>query len=163
MGRKPAYAEIEKSIKELEEKVFQLKRVEEALRESEERFRELAENIREVFWLFDWNEQKVIYVSPAYETVWGRSIEDIYNRYEDWAESIYPDDLNYAQESFAKIAETGGGETREYRIVRPDGSVRWVSDRGFAITGEDGQRNWSGSCLRLWYCQESWRYHQCLQ
>ncbi|UCF84517.1 MAG: PAS domain S-box protein [Desulfobacteraceae bacterium] len=139
MGRKPAYAEIERSIKELREKVFQLKRVEEALRESEERFRELAENIREVFWLFDWNEQKVIYVSPAYETIWGRSIKELYNRYEDWAESIYPDDLNSAQESFAKIAETGGGETREYRIVRPDGSVRWVSDRGFAITGEDGQ------------------------
>ena len=139
MGRKPVYAGIERSIKELEEKVFKLKRVEEALRESEERFRELAENIREVFWLFDWNEQKVIYVSPAYETVWGRSIEDLYNRYEEWAESIHPDDLNYAQESFAKIAETGGGETREYRIVRPDGSVRWVSDRGFAITGDDGK------------------------
>jgi len=110
----------------------------EALKESEERFREMAENIREVFWLFDRNENRVIYVSPAYETIWGRSIGSLYNRYEDWAESIYPDDREYAERSFAEIMESGGGDVREYRIVRPDGSIRWVSDRGFAIIDADG-------------------------
>jgi PAS domain S-box-containing protein len=119
--------------------ITERKKAEKALRESEERFREMAENIREVFWLFDRIEQKVIFVNPAYETIWCRSVEDLYNNYDEWAESIYPDDLAYAQESFAKIAETGGGETREYRIVRPDGAVRWISDRGFAITDKDGK------------------------
>jgi PAS domain S-box-containing protein len=106
-------------------------------------FREMAENIREVFWLFDWEKQKVIYVSPAYETVWGRSIKDLYNRYEEWAESIYPPDSAFAQMSFQKILETGGGESREYRIVRPDGTIRWVCDRGFAI------RNAAGEVVRI--------------
>jgi PAS domain S-box-containing protein len=119
--------------------ISERKRAEEALRESEERFKEMADNIREVFWLFDWIEQRVIYASPAYEEIWGRSIQDLYNRYEEWADSIYPEDLSYAEESFAKIVQTGGGEPREYRIIRPDRTVRWVSDRGFAITGEDGQ------------------------
>jgi PAS domain S-box-containing protein len=114
------------------------KRIEAAMRQSEERFREMAENIHEVFWLFDNAEQKVLYCSPAYEEIWGRSIEDLYNRYEEWGESIHPDDLKYAQESFAKIIETGGGEPREYRIVRPDGSIRWLSDRGFAIKDKEG-------------------------
>ena len=114
------------------------KEAERALRESEERFRELAENIREVFWLFDWVNQKVIYVSPAYEEIWGRSVEDLYKRYEEWGESIYRDDLTYAEESFAKIAQSGGGEIREYRIVRPDGTIRWISDKGFAINDENG-------------------------
>jgi len=109
-----------------------------ALRESEERFRELAEHLREVFWLFDWPAQKVIYVSPAYEEIWGRSIEGLYKKYEEWANSIHPDDLTYAAESFAQITQSGGGEIREYRIIRPDGSVRWISDKGFAIHDENG-------------------------
>ena len=114
-------------------------RAEKEVHQIENRFREMADNIREVFWLFDWIEQKVIYVSPAYETIWGRSLEDLYHHYEEWAESIYPDDLEYASDSFQAIAQTGGGEIREYRIVRPDGSVRWISDRGFAIKDENGK------------------------
>ncbi len=105
----------------------------------ENRFREMADNIREVFWLFDWIEQKVIYVSPAYEVIWDRSVENLYNRYEEWGNSIYPEDVEYANESFQEIVQTGGGQIREYRIVRPDGSVRWVSDRGFAIKDESGK------------------------
>ena len=109
------------------------------LNQSELRFRELAENIREVFWLFDWAEQRVIYVSPAYEIIWDRSRADLYTRYEEWGESIHPDDAAYADESFQRIIETGGGEEREYRIVRPDGEVRWISDRGFAIKDDSGE------------------------
>jgi PAS domain S-box-containing protein len=117
------------------------KKSELALRESEERFRELAEHLREVFWLFDWTTQKVIYVSPAYEDIWGRSIEDLYKNYEEWADSIHPGDLSYAEESFTQIAQSGGGEIREYRIVRPNGTVRWISDKGFAIHDENGNVN----------------------
>jgi PAS domain S-box-containing protein len=116
----------------------QQREAEEALVTSEERFKELAENIKEVFWLFDCNEQRVIYVSPAYEEVWGRSIQDLYTRYEDWQDSIHPDDRSFASESFEKIVQTGGGEDRQYRIIQPDGHVRWISDRGFAIYRDDG-------------------------
>lgn len=109
-----------------------------ALRQSEQRFREMAESVRKVFWLFDWCEQKVIYVSPAYEEIWNRPVQDLYDRYEEWMDSIHPEDREFAAESFARIAETGGGEEREYRIVRPDGSIRWISDEGFAVYDETG-------------------------
>ena len=101
--------------------------------------REIVDTMGEAIWLFDWDRQKVVYVNPAYEAIWGRSAEALYNRYEEWSESIHPDDLTLAKESFARIAETGGGDQREYRIVRPDGSVRWVSDRGYVICDRQGR------------------------
>ena len=128
-----------RAYEQLNEEINGRQQAEKEFHRMEDRFREMADNIREVFWLFDWLEQKVIYVSPAYETIWGRSVEDLYHRYEEWAESIYPDDLEYASESFETIARTGGGEIREYRIVQPDGSVRWISDRGFTITDGRGK------------------------
>jgi len=93
----------------------------------------------EAIWLFDWHRQKVVYVNSAYEAIWGRSAEVLYNRYEEWSESIHPDDLTFAKESFARLAATGSGNKREYRIVRPDGSVRWVSDRGYVIRDRKGR------------------------
>jgi PAS domain S-box-containing protein len=119
--------------------ITERKQTEIALTESQERFNQIAENIKEVFWLFDWQKQRVLYVSPAYDLIWGRSRESLYSRYEDWAESIHPDDASHAEKTFDRILETGGGETREYRIVKPDGSVRWVSDTGYAIKNEDGE------------------------
>ncbi len=123
----------------IHENITHQKQAEEALRVSEERFRELAENIREVFWLFDWQERRVLYVSPAYEEVWGRSAEDLYEGREAWGDSMHTEDRAKATSSFLQIAETGERYEREYRIVRPDGEIRWVSDRGFPITDEDGQ------------------------
>jgi PAS domain S-box-containing protein len=119
--------------------ITEQKEMEEAVRRSEERFRQLAENIREVFWLFDNNEQKVIYVSPAYAEIWGRSVQDLYDRYDEWADSIHPEDVDFAKESLEQVLKTGGGEEREYRIVRPDGTVRWVSDKAYAIYDESGE------------------------
>lgn len=111
---------------------------EEALRESEERFRELAASITEVFWLYDLRGQRIIYVSPAYEEIWGRPVELLYKNHEIWNESIYPDDRYLVQKSFVRIVKTGRRENREYRITRLDGSVRWISDRASAITDSDG-------------------------
>ena len=113
--------------------------MEAALRESEERFRELAENIRDVFWLFDWRNQKLLYVSPAYEEVWGRPVGNIASGNREWIESLHPDDAGFVRKSFKQIIETGGGEPRVYRIYRPDGTMRWILDRGFAIKGDDGE------------------------
>jgi len=127
------------AFEQLDDEMKERRRAEENLRKSEERFREMAEHIREAFWLYDWEKRKVIYISPAYEVIWGRSAEDLYKRDDEWDESVHPDDLEYARDSFERIIQTGGGEQREYRIVHPDGSVRWVSDRGFAIKNKAGQ------------------------
>jgi PAS domain S-box-containing protein len=100
---------------------------------------EMANTIRDVFWIFDWQKQKVIYASPAYEEIWGRSVQDLCDCYEEWSDGLHPDDREAARASFAEVVETGGGELREYRVVRPDGTIRWVSDRAYRVSGEDGR------------------------
>jgi PAS domain S-box-containing protein len=112
---------------------------EEELIQSEEKFRQLAENIRDAFWLFDYINQKVLYVSPAFETIWGRPAESVLKDYSVWNDSIYPDDLEYAAESMQQMINSGGGEVREYRIVRPNGEIRWINDRGWAIYDDAGK------------------------
>jgi diguanylate cyclase (GGDEF)-like protein/PAS domain S-box-containing protein len=112
----------------------------ERLREREQLFSSLLDSVNAVLWAFDWQAQRVIYVSPAYERVFGRSAALLLADYGEWRNSIYPDDLDYAAESLAKVLETGAVEAREYRIIRADGQLRWLSDKCFiSRSSEAGQ------------------------
>src|SRR5216684_3817078 len=113
------------------------KRAEDALRESEENFRQLAENIGEVFWMTTPAMDEVLYVSPAYESVWGRSLESVRQRPQSFMDAIHSED----RERVVGILEgqRQKGFEVEYRIVRPDGSVRWIRDRGFPVKDASGK------------------------
>jgi PAS domain S-box-containing protein len=115
---------------------------EEALRESEERFRQLAENIREVFWLTDPAKNVILYVSPAYETIWGRTQASVYASALGWLNSIHPGDAKAVRHAI-KTKQAAGTYDEEYRIVRPDGSIRWIRDRAFPV------RNGAGEIYRV--------------
>ena len=103
----------------------------ERLGEREQLFSSLLGSVNAVLWAFDWNEQRMIYVSPAYERIFGRSAALLLADYGEWRNSIYPDDVDYAAESLAKVLDTGAVESREYRIIRADGQLRWLSDKCF--------------------------------
>ena len=112
--------------------------LEEDLLENELRFRELAENIREVFWMVDAEENCVLYVSPAYEEIWGRSTNGLYGEPNNWIEAIHADDRERVGEAF--FTKSSAGEfDEEYRVVRPDGTERWVRDRGFPVADREGK------------------------
>lgn len=108
-----------------------------ALKESEARFRQMSETIENVFWLFDLETKKHLYISPAYEKIWGRKRESLYADFSSWIEMVHPEDRQRLQDVWARCIENGS-QQEEYRIIRPDGSIRWVRDRGFVVK-ENGQ------------------------
>jgi PAS domain S-box-containing protein len=113
------------------------KRAADALHESEEKFRQIAENIREVFWMTTPAMEELLYVSPAYENIWGRSLESLRHRPRSFMDAICDED----RDEVAGIIEgrRKEGIEVEYRIVRPDGSMRWIRDRGFPVRDESGK------------------------
>ena len=107
------------------------------LRESEARFRELAENIDEVFWVTDPLKQQILYISPAYETIWQRTCASLYAAPGNWLEAIHPDDR--PQVMAALEGQASGDYDETYRILRPDGSVQWIHERAYPVRDEQGQ------------------------
>jgi len=110
---------------------------EKRLRESEERFRQLAESIHEVFWISDPDKSRILYVSPAYAVIWGRSEQALYANPRAFLEAVHPEDRARLEESLPRQAL--GGYHEEYRIVRPDGAVRWIRDRAFPVRDAQGR------------------------
>ena len=107
------------------------------LKEREQLFSALLASVNSVLWAFDWQAQRMVYVSPAYERIFGRSAALLLADYNEWRNCIYPDDLDYAQSTLQEVLERGAIEQREYRILRADGEVRWLSDKCFVSQHSD--------------------------
>ncbi len=120
------------------EDITERKRAEEQLGESDERFRQMAERIDKVFWMCNKDMTQVLYVSPAYEQIWGRPCSTLYERPALFAEAAHPEDWDQLMAAIA--AKKQGRETEvQYRISRPDGSVRWILARSFPVRNEAGE------------------------
>ena len=115
------------------------RQMENRLRESEDRFRELAQHLRQVLWVIDAKEAKVLYVSPGYEMVWGRSCQSLLDKPHSYLEGIHPDDEEMMQRANTAMYQTGHIDV-ECRIQRPNGTVAWVWIRGDPVP-ENGQIN----------------------
>ncbi|WP_416666530.1 PAS domain S-box protein [Egbenema bharatensis] len=115
-----------------------LKQSEAALRESEERFREIAQTVNQLFFVRSAQSGQFLYISPAYEKIWGRTCESLYQDPDSWLAAIHPEDrplvLNSLQTQFQ-----GQSAQREYRIIRPDGVIRWISAEISLTQDEAGQ------------------------
>ena len=121
-------------------RIMKLRRIENEVRESEEKFRQMAENIGEVFFIFTPDWKRTVYVSPAYEQIWGRSLKDVYNNSMDWLEAVHPDDriIPLAVVNMHIAGNFKETDTAEYRILRPDGVLRWINARTYPVLDEQG-------------------------
>jgi PAS domain S-box-containing protein len=117
---------------------------EQRLREREQRFHQLVDNPGEVLWMMDAITSELLYVSPAYQDIWGRTLEARPAGFELWINPVHPDDRMRVIEQL-DLARRGDTDDvgQEYRITRPDGSVRWILTRVFPV------RDVSGTVYRI--------------
>jgi two-component system, cell cycle sensor histidine kinase and response regulator CckA len=108
------------------------------MRASEEELHLLAENIDKVFWIHDEETKKLLYVSPAYERISGRSCQSLYEQEQEFFDLLHPNDRDRMLAE-RKRALRGEDCENEYQIVRPDGSVRWIHDQTFAVRNDKGE------------------------
>ena len=118
--------------------LLRLRDVQREARESEERFRQLAENIADVFWMFDPTDATLLYVSPAYERLWGCSPQALQTDSCVWLDIVHPEDRERVLAAFEALLRFEDYE-QDYRLTLPDGRERWIRDRGFPVQDEYGR------------------------
>ena len=114
------------------------KQATETLRISEERFRIIAENINEVIWMADIELREMLYVSPGYERIFRRSQDSLYENPRSFIDAIHPEDKDRVLANLLN-EERGQPFDHEYRIIWPDGSIRWIWDRGYPVHNDEGK------------------------
>ncbi|HTG45414.1 MAG TPA: PAS domain S-box protein, partial [Verrucomicrobiae bacterium] len=119
--------------------ITERKLAETELRESNEKFHQLADNITDAFWIRSPDFSAVQYVSPAFEKIWGRSVESLKANPHQWEEFIFEEDRGRVLNAFSALRGEAPSLDIEYRIVRPDGELRWVRVRGFQIRNATDQ------------------------
>lgn len=126
-------------IHELKLAHLEISRTNQALTESDEKFRQLADTISDVFWVTSPDLKEVRYVSSGYEAVWGRSAESLYADPHQWVDTILPEERENASRVFGDLMSTAPEVSVEYQIARPDGTIRWIHDRGFQVRDAAGK------------------------
>ncbi|MCC0175794.1 EAL domain-containing protein [Waterburya agarophytonicola K14] len=111
------------------------------LTEREALFRQIAENVREVFFVISAKTDEILYISPTYEKVWGRSCQSLYEEPQSWLFAIHPEDSFKALATIETQFRTGDDFEEEYRIIRPDESICWVRVRAFPVRDVMGKVN----------------------
>ena len=116
----------------LQTEVMERIEAERELDESDCRVASRRDQSAEVLWLLDARTEEILYVSPSYETVWGRSRQSLYADPHSWVDAVHPDDHYRALEFFNKEYPREKVDT-EYRVIRPDGTIRLIRDQGHVI------------------------------
>jgi PAS domain S-box-containing protein len=123
---------------ENQQRLEEMKQYAEELRSAEEQLRQLAENIPEVFFAMTLDPVRISYVSPAYDEIWGRSRQALYEDPRAWIDAIHTEDQERVGIIFAECLQ-GRPIDMEYRVVRPDGSIRHIHARGFPVPNAEGK------------------------
>lgn len=118
-----------------------LKATEESLRQSEARFLQLAESVEDAFWMRDVETNRLLYLNPAFERIWGETVKRAIAHPMFWEDSIHPADRDRVLSQHRAWLEDASDapHVSEYRITRPTGQIRWIRDRSVRVWDERGR------------------------
>jgi PAS domain S-box-containing protein len=102
--------------------------------------KQVLQNIKQVVWILDLSADKILYVSPAFETIWGRSCESLYADPSILIESVHPEDRVKVMSAIPD--DNRKSLSQSYRILQPDGSLRWISSFTFPISDESADTSY---------------------
>lgn len=128
MPDKPTYEELEQRLKKLEKEVLMRKQAEESPMYSEWKYRNLAESLSELVYCANPENLVATYVNRSIERIYGYTPEEWLAEPSLWANTVYPDDRDRVFSLFDVAINKREDTVIEYRIVRKDGSIRWVLD-----------------------------------
>ncbi|WP_138498194.1 PAS domain S-box protein [Nostoc sp. PA-18-2419] len=116
---------------------------EEALCQSEDKFRNFAENTEAAIWIASPEAFQPLYISPAYEKIWGRACKNLLEQPDSWLYTVHLDDRHRHTKLIEQLLNNQSASA-EYRISRLDGSLRWIWNRGFSVCDAQGKINYYG-------------------
>ncbi|MFB2935360.1 PAS domain S-box protein [Aerosakkonemataceae cyanobacterium BLCC-F154] len=131
-------AQLNSLVVQLESEIKQRQQAEAAFKESESRLNSIFTSLKDAVWSVSATTFQILYLNPATEKLYGRSCQEFYENSKLWVETIHPEDRQYAFSHHQKLLESGNKEI-EYRIIRPNGEVRWILDRAWLIKDETGK------------------------
>jgi len=129
---------LQAEVAQLQQRLAELEQDKHQYEKREQRLRLMAETIEEVFWMSTPGIKEMLYVSPAYEKIWGMSCDSLYRAPTDFVEAIHPDDKEEVRRAVV-LDHSQGKWNCQYRIRRPNGNWRWIEDQGFPVYGSDGE------------------------
>lgn len=124
--------------------ITERKLAEAKLKASEARFRQVVENIREVLWLTDLETEQILYVNPAYEAIWGRTCQSLYDNPGSFIDSVHPDDKKRIIKAFKNVWLKGENFDQVYRIVLPNEEIKWVYARALLVNNNGDSKRLVG-------------------
>lgn len=107
------------------------------LQNNETLFKQFVENVEMVIWVSDIYKNEIVYVSPAYENIWGRTMQSLYDEPRSFLAGIHPEDRERVTAAVMRQADEIFEQ--KYRVIQPSGQMRWVKDRAFRVRDENGR------------------------
>jgi PAS domain S-box-containing protein len=129
------------------EDITERQQAEVALIKSEQKFRYFTEHSDSLIWMASKDGKETLYINSAYEKIWGRSCQSLWENSQSWKEAIHPEDRDDILAEIEERHQKGEGASLEYRIVQPNGEIRWIWSRCFPIKNEQGNLDYYGSIV----------------